>query len=325
MSGRTIPYHLRQNKAVDRYAFIELLAKIDRFSAICNYKYIGFGGHSLEEFKYVHDRFGLEDMTSIESDEEVFKRQEFNLPYSCIKLEQKSSRDFINDYDNDKNAIIWLDYVSPKDLRNQVEEFKSLIQQSGTSDVIKITLNANASSLGEAIGATSTEIQTTRIDRLRDILGDLFPSNEISPNMMNHKEFPKVLSFVLKNVATLALSNRKSIYFQPLTCFSYSDGQQMMTLTGIILDEESSEDFFTKTGLKEWELKNTNWSTPRSINIPDLTIRERLKINQLLPDSTPEQIEKVLGFKFDDKNSLEMIKTYTMFYRQSPYFSKILV
>lgn len=325
MSGRTIPYHLRQNKAVDRYAFVELLAKIDRFSAICDYKYIGFGGHSLEEFKYIHDRFGLKDMTSIESDEEVFKRQEFNLPYSCIKLEKKSSQDFINDYDNDKNAIIWLDYVSPKDLRNQVEEFKSLIQQSGTSDVIKITLNANASSLGEAIGATSNEIQTMRIDKLQDILGDLFPSNEILPNMMNHKNFPKALSFVLRNAANLALSNRKSICFQPLTCFSYSDGQQMMTLTGIILDEESSEEFFTETGLKEWELKNTNWSAPRSINIPDLTIRERLKINQLLPDSTPEQIEEVLGFKFDDKNSLEMIKTYTMFYRQSPYFSKILV
>jgi hypothetical protein len=323
MSGRTIPYHLRQNKAVDRYAFVELLAKIDRFSAIYDYRYIGFGGHSLEEFKYIHDRFGLKDMTSIESDEEVLKRQKFNLPYSCIKLEQKSSGDFINDYENDKNAIIWLDYVSPKDLKHQIEEFKSLIQQSGISDIIKITLNANVSFLGEASGKTSVEIQTTRIDKLRNILGDLFPSNEISPDMMSYKEFPKALSLILKNAATLALSNRRGIFFQPLTCFSYADGQQMMTLTGIILDEESIEDFFTKTSLKEWELKNTNWSTPCSINIPDLTIRERLKINQLLPDSTPEQIEAVLGFKFDE-NSLEMIKIYAIFYRQSPYFSKVL-
>lgn len=58
MSGASIPYHLRPNKAIDRYAFLELLSKVDRYidCDISQYKYVGFGGHSLEDFKYIHSR-----------------------------------------------------------------------------------------------------------------------------------------------------------------------------------------------------------------------------------------------------------------------------
>jgi hypothetical protein len=324
MSGRTIPYHLRQNKAVDRYAFVELLAKIDRFSPISKYDYVGFGGHSLEEFKYIHDRFGLENMISIESDPEVFKRQKFNQPYSCINITNQESRDFINGYDRQNKTIIWLDYVEPSKLRSQVEEFQQIILKLGVLDIVKITLNANPSSyITTSEIASPVEIEKSRIDKLKEMLGeeDLFPSADILGNMMMTKGFPFALTLILKYAANLALTGKKDIYFQPLASFSYADGQQMMTLTGIILEQEKSEEFFDRTELKSWELINVDWSKPFSINIPDLTIREKLYIEQLLPNSTPEEIQEKLGFKFDNK----MLKTYIMFYRQSPYFSRILV
>jgi hypothetical protein len=324
MSGKTIPYHLRQNKAVDRHAFVELLAKIDKFSPIFKYTYIGFGGHSLEEFKYIHDRFGLENMTSIESDEKVFKRQKFNQPYSCIKRVNQESSNFIDDYNREENTIIWLDYVEPSKLRTQVEEFQQVILKLDIFDVIKITLNANPSSYQSAIqGASSNEIQSSRINKLKEMLGEeyLFPSADILDSMMTNPGFPHALTLILKYAANLALAGKKDICFQPLTCFSYADGQQMMTVTGIILENEIIEDFFDKTGLNSWELINKNWSKPLSINIPDLTIRERLCIDQLLPNSTIEEIHEKLGFEFDNK----MLKNYLMFYRQSPYFSRILV
>ena len=329
MSGKIIPYHLRQNKAVDRYAFIELLARIDRFLPILEYRYIGFGGHSLEDFKYIHDRFGLKNMTSIESDEEVFKRQEFNQPSGCIDRINQGSSEFIDDYNREEKTISWLDYVEAAKLRTQVEEFQQVIIKSDIFDIIKITLNANLSEYQAAEESRSDEIQARRIDKLKEMLGeeDLFPSADISPRMMTHKEFPYVLNMTLKHAANLALKGKKDIYFQPLTCFSYQDGQQMMTLTGIILDDEESESFFDKTSLKAWELSKTDWSKPRPIDIPDLTIRERLFIDRLLPNSTPEEIQDKLEFQFDrsEKKSIDMLRTYIMFYRQSPYFSRILV
>jgi hypothetical protein len=120
--------------------------------------------------------------------------------------------------------------------------------KSDIFDIIKITLNANLAEYQAAEVSHSDEIQVKRIDKLKEILGeeDLFPSADISPKMMIHKEFPYVLNMVLKYAANLALKGKKDIYFQPLTFFSYQDGQQMMTLTGIILDNEEVEIFLIK-------------------------------------------------------------------------------
>lgn len=327
MSNTTIPYHLRQNKAVDRYAFIELLAKLDRVSPINKYRYIGFGGHSLEEFKYLHDRFNLSKMTSIESNIHVAQRQKFNQPCSCIDLVNKTSGDFLDTYNREDPTIIWLDYTTPKELKQQVEEFQQVIQKLDEYDIIKITLNTHASSYHKAEDDTNTSHKSIRFDKLKTILGEeeLFPLNDISVEMMTGNQFPYALLLVLKYAANLVL-DRQNICFQPLTCFSYADGQTMMTVTGVILRNSEVDVFLKNTGLIDWELKNTDWSKPRSINIPDFTIRERLYIDRLLPKATASEIQKELGFQFGtDVESLKMLENYIMFYRQSPYFSRVVV
>jgi hypothetical protein len=151
MSGTSIPYHLRSNKAIDRYAFIELLSRIHRFSPMDQYQYIGFGGHSLEDFKYLHSQFGIDSMISLEQDNETFKRQNFNLPYNCIKCQQTTSSDFISRFSREKPTIIWLDYVKPNELRSQIEEFQSIISKLEALDILKITLNANPSAYLEDV------------------------------------------------------------------------------------------------------------------------------------------------------------------------------
>lgn len=328
MSGASIPYHLRQNKAIDRYAFIELLSKIDKFCNICEYSYIGFGGHSLEDFKYIHSYFGISKMISIEEDEEVYKRQQFNQPHNCIDCYLKTSSDFINDFQRTDETIIWLDYTKPSDLRNQIEEFQIIINKLLPCDVIKITLNAHAASYLQAQpGAKSDEIQKSRLEELRRRLGDIFPYAEVTTDMMTQKRFPEALCLVLRFAANLANQGRPDVYFQPITSFSYSDGQEMLTVTGIILEQEQESNFFEKTNIKQWGLSNTNWGTPQKINVPNLTVKERLFIDALLPNSDADVIQDKLGFLFDknNKNSLEMLNTYVLFYRQSPFFSRILI
>ncbi|MBN3883276.1 MAG: hypothetical protein HWQ44_09885 [Nostoc sp. JL34] len=328
MSGTSIPYHLRQNKAIDRYAFMELLSKVDKFCDISEYSYIGFGGHSLEDFKYVHSYFRISNMISIEEDEEVYKRQKFNQPHNCIDCLLKPSSDFINDFQRTNGTIIWLDYTKPSGLRNQIEEFQAIINKLLPSDIIKITLNAHAASyLPAQSGARSDEIQKLRLEELRRRLGDIFPSAEVTTDMMTQKRFPEVLCLVLKFAANLATQGRYDVYFQPISSFSYSDGQEILTVTGIILEKEQEISFFDKTNIKQWKLSNTNWGNPQRIDVPNLTVKERLYIDALLPNSEAEAIQENLGFLFDknDKLSLEMLKTYVMFYRQSPFFSRILI
>jgi len=328
MSGETIPYQLRQNKAIDRYAFIELLSKIDKYQDVSQYKYIGFGGHSLEDFKSIHTRFNIQNMTSIELDEEVYKRQKFNQPHNCIDCVLISSGEFIEtfDFNGEKQIIIWLDYTKPSQLRNQIEELQATLDRLRPFDIVKITLNANAASyVPRKEGENPEEIQKKRFEDLRDKLGDLFPLGNVNSTMMTAKMFPTVLNLIIEYSANLAMRGQNGVCFQPLTSFSYSDGQTMLTVTGIVLDESLIDEFFIKTNIKEWSLSNTDWKEPRRIDIPNLTLKERLHIDALLPNSDVKFIQDNLGFMFDKKEkiSLEMIETYMTFYRQSPYFSKI--
>jgi hypothetical protein len=328
MSGTSIPYHLRQNKAIDRYAFLELLSKIDRYCPISEYQYIGFGGYSLEDFKYIHSRFDICDMLSIEKDENVYQRQSFNNPHSCINCHHKSSEDFISEFQKTKPTIIWLDYVKPSELRTQIEEFQNTLNKLSDYDIIKLTVNSHASSyVSSQQGINPSELQELRINKLKEMLGELFPSADVKAEMMTEKRFAEGLYLIIKYSARLAVRGKVDLYFQPLTAFSYADGQQMLTVTGILLNTNKTEDFFEKTKLKQWQLSSIDVEKPHRINVPDLTIKERLTIDSLLPNANPEEIQNQLGFLFDKKEkiSLEMLHTYIFFYRQSPYFSRIVI
>ena len=68
MSGERVPYHLRPNKFVERALFVELLSHINAVHPIADYVYVGFGGPYLEDFKILHQHFGIKNMLSLEQE-----------------------------------------------------------------------------------------------------------------------------------------------------------------------------------------------------------------------------------------------------------------
>jgi len=153
-SGSTIPYHLRQNKAVERVLFEEQLKLVSTWlesleaTPIEKYRYIGFGGPFLEDFKSIHRNLKIEDMTSIEYDENTLKRQEFNKPISCINLldEPMNSSEFISEDQFLKESILWLDYVNV-DYISQLNDIKNAVEKMSEFDILKVTFNSNVANL----------------------------------------------------------------------------------------------------------------------------------------------------------------------------------
>lgn len=326
MSGTTIPYQLRQNKIIDRHAFIQLLLRINRIISLSEYTYVGFGGHSLEDFKYVHNQLELKEMISIEENENVYKRQEFNKPLKCIELFQGDSKDFLNArLGLVSKLIIWLDYTTPNKLASQLAEFQDCLNDRGHGDIVKITLNANPANIEVA---EKKQLHEYRFEEFKVRLGDLFPAGQSDPKMMTTRNYPQLLIEVLKYCSNQILGGSKGArIFQPLTAFTYADGQQMLTLTGILLDREEKEDFLKRSEIESWDLSNTDWENPRKINIPDFTLRERLYVDALLPGTSVSEIHEKLNFYFDakEKVSEEMLENYILFYRKSPVFSRIVL
>lgn len=321
----SIPYHLRQNKAIERNLFLDLLTRIGRYRNISDYKYIGFGGPFLEDFKHLHSALRMTDMLSIESDENVFMRQKFNKPVSCIELRNLSSSQLLEDYDfeHEKNLVVWFDYASTK-ITEQLAEVHQLVQKLGHGDIFKITVNANAANLGP--GPNQRELLTHRVNEAIRRLADYAPPRITTEDIKN-KSYPGLLLQAIDNAARQALAGDPNLVLQPLTAFTYSDGQQMLTFTAILLHESEKADFFNATRLKHWHFFNGNDRTPRTISVPAFSMKERVHIEGMLPKATPKQIRKKMKYfigEGEEEAQVEM-KNFKNFYRLFPWYSRIVI
>ncbi|WP_270166950.1 O-methyltransferase [Paenibacillus sp. SYP-B4298] len=328
MSGGNVPYHLRSNKYADRSIFMELLSKVNSVHNISNFRYAGFGGPYLEEFKQVHSLFSLNDLTSIEYNEEVKKRQEFNKPIGCMKIESMTSGEFIESYVEGKNSIIWLDYAEPGMLREQITEYETLLSKLVEHDVIKITLNANPACLFD--DRQLKEGQNLFSERLKSLeyhFGDHLPP-DVKPDMMTRNPLAKIMFQALKHITDQAFPPVTSTTFKVLTSFAYSDSiHQMLTFTGIILKRDSVEEFVNNSGISQWEYYIADQDSPMIIELPELSIKERLAIDAMLPCDEANIIQQSLNFLLADNinKSRKKIESYMKYYRHYPQFFRVNV
>lgn len=330
MSGSAIAYHLRQNKAIERNLFIELLRRIGFVKNISDYQYIGFGGPFLEDYRLLHNALRISDMHSIERDENTHLRQKFNRPVNFIKLHHCDSTTFFrNVLNTEKPSVVWLDYTAPSELGAQIAEFIDVALRLSEFDILKITLNANPSALGHQ-HLSNQEMLNARLKELEARVGVYFPPS-LKASHIAKKRYASALQECIRFAAN-SLSNRaEQLTFRPMSTFQYSDGgHQMLTVTGIILrpDNVAYRTFLDGTRLRHWEFSNLDWDPPVEISVPNMSLKERLLIEEALPlpkrtRKPAQRLQKKLGFWPCDESEPQKLENYAKFYRAFPYFSKV--
>jgi hypothetical protein len=327
-TGGSIPYHLRQHKAVERNLFIELLRKLNNYINISDYVYIGFGGPFLEDFKQLHTALKINDMVSLEVDHNVHARQKFNMPISCVDIgtEPESSGQFITRYDFDRPSLIWLDYAMPNQLNEQLNEVANLVSKLKSKDIFKITLNATPETLGK--NPSSPDPRSFRLQRIQDILTEDFCPINLTIDDVTFKRYPSLLLKALYRAVNMGLVGRKDIQIQPISTFIYKDGQQMLTFTGVVLPNGDAEkdDFLERSRIALWPFYSGNWDEIKNISIPTMSLRERMFIEEKLPSATEDQITDSLGFFIGDNitEAKANLKNFIEYYKVVPWYSKVL-
>lgn len=324
--GGTIPYNLRQNKAIERSLFVDLLSRIGRCRNISRYTYIGFGGPFMEDFKLLHSELRIHKMISLEIDKNVLARQKFNVPLACIELSDKGSSDFLIGHEFTGSNIVWFDYAIPKDLPKQLAEVESLVSKLSAGDIIKITLNANPATLGDPPAGSGQDLLTFRAAVALKRLANYGPAI-IDSDKVSSKAYPTLLLRALESAMKNGLSGAVNLVLQPLTAFIYADGQQMLTATAIVLKNGHRKDFVLRSRLYAWDYNCLDWKKPISISIPDLSMKERLQIESLLPGATPKEIEKELGYFIGGKkkDAAGLMENFVKYYRLSPSYSRVTI
>lgn len=322
MSGTSIPYHLRHNKAIDRNLFLDLLSRVGRFRNISDYRYIGFGGPFLEDFKGIHASLRLTKMLSIESDENVEKRQIFNKPLSCVDIRRQTSAEFVAEFDFYEDCIVWLDYTEPSKVGEQLGELEALVAKLQSGSVFKITMNAAAAALGNA--PADRDLQNYRAEKAATLLGDYGPA-VISTEQVTSKYFPKLLLSAIEAAAKRGVAGRNGYVVLPLTCFSYSDGQTMLAVTGVVLRKSEEPNFIRDTRLRHWEFTAKDWEDLREISVPAMSVKERIHVESLLPSADSKEIGDSMGFHFSSSSeeSARLLANFSRYYRMYPWYSKV--
>lgn len=327
-AGSSLPYRLRPNKAVDRELFLSLLMRLAPKLTLENYHYVGLGGSFLEDFRLIHGRLGISQMTCIEAELEVHKRQLFNRPISSIECVHLTLEDYLDSHDFDSPAIIWFDYTEPKWVTSQIERFAQTIGTVPIGSVLRITLNANPASLGkpdpkelsvEVNGeassdrATKPTIHEWRLARFRERLGNLFPSGLTAQGMSFKTYGPSLLLALKLAVEKEALSFRDRQIVWALGTH-YADGQAMVTAALVICpaDDKSIEDV-----IQRWEFYSTP-DEPHRLDLPALSTLERLTMESI------EDAQAKMGFLLPRSDMGEdPFKVFKKFYRIYPHFSRV--
>jgi hypothetical protein len=326
-SGHTIPYHLRQNKAIDRNLFVDLLSRVGRFRNISEYRYIGFGGPFLEDFKVLHGALRISKMISLDGDGEVVKRQEFNQPISCVELIPELSGDFLRHHEFLDPSVVWFDYTMPKSLGLQLAEIELLTRKSNPGDIIRVTLNASPEALGKPDSAADTDLKEYRLSVAQDRMAEYCPANA-SEDDVSAAKYPNLLLKCVESALKKGMDTKRTSVIEPLSAFVYADGQQMLTVTAIVLQKIDLDPFYQATRLKSWAYRCIDWSPPRSISVPQLSAKERMFIEGLLPgESDPAAISSKLGYMIGDnpKEAEQLLSNFLQYYRLFPWYSRVVL
>lgn len=247
-----INYSLRPQKAMERRMMCDLLKVLNPTFDLSQYNYIGMGAKYFTDFILFHRELGIKKMKSIEADVEHQKKYDFNIPLKCIDMYYGFVKDYIDSYeDNGEPFFFWLDYDYGID-QSIMDDCNKLINKLKPGDIFFVSFNSMIANRRKADSFPDyCKSLTKRFEKIRTGLGVYAPTYEVLPKvLMDNLKRDGVFVDVLKNMIDSQLSTRnggnkngegKKLSFFQMAFFSYSDGADMVTWGGMVVDEEKEE------------------------------------------------------------------------------------
>lgn len=312
----TINFSLRPNKAVERKLIFEFLVRVSGAFSLRSHRYIGLGSIWFVDFVMAHKILGISDMISIEEDQWLAGRAEFNRPYSCVRVIEGHASHVLPTLPlNEKPALCWMDYVGSIE-KSVLDDLSLLCGQLMAGSVVLITLNAHKDNLPkqDADGHDFADTEAA----LRFVAGDAVPS-PLPTGAMQASKYPVLLATMLFAHAKRAIRKAgRSETILPFANIRYKDAAPMLTVGFVIVDERLREGL---TPLVDQAGLGTE-NAQLDVGVPQLTMKEKAVLDVLMPrPDVPSSAEvERLGFKLKPSH----ISAYHHFYKYYPIFGELV-
>ena len=308
-SYREINYRTRPAKSIERKMLCDALLRLSFFEPVENYRYIGFGSTTFADFILFHKILGVKDMVSIEKRKMDKARFEFNNPFDCIRIEYGDSNEVLPSLTWDLKTILWLDYDGT--LTDAVlEDIACASMNLVSGSTLIVTVNAKP----DSPSSTEEDVQDYRLEQFRKRVGNEKVPASVKGKNLEGDEMATTCGKVILNEIEQTLRNRNGLFsdehkvkYNPLFNFLYRDGAQMLTVGGIFYEAHD------KAKLQQCEFENLEFvksdETFYKIEVPNLTHRERLYLDKILPHGSNDD-GKQIGLTDKDINNYKRLYRY---------------
>ena len=309
-----VNYLLRPSKQVERKLLVELLHQLSTAVAgydVRKYTYLGFGSVYYTDFVLFHKHLYIDKMICVEGSG-IRKRMEFNRPFDFIKLHMSRFSDLLPQLARDRRYFMWLDYdtgITDEHLR----DVAGAIQMLRPGSVFLVTVDAEPR-IPEDLedpALSKDELEQGAVERLYEQCGSLYP-RKLKRRHFTPGALPQVLATIIRNQIRAATRNRGDVEFAQLVNFRYKDGAQMVSLGGVVDSPTRVSELRKSSVMRLWFVNDTK--EPRGISVPQLTVREKLWLDQHLEETEPE-------FELEE----EMLKNFHQYRRYYPSYHEALL
>jgi hypothetical protein len=312
-----VNYAIRPNKTIERRIVFSSLVELSKATGIDleTFRFVGLGSLWFIDFLMAHRQLGISSMISLEQSELGYKRAKFNCPLSCVTIKHGETTALIPELDfQSHKSIVWLDYDTSID-GPVLKDIEMLGSICAPDSIVIVTINAKKNQL-PSHDADNNEI--SHVESLRNIAGDSAPAS-LENKDFQPKNYPSLLCTIIENKINGAVlrSGRKET-FKKLFNLVYKDGTPMVTFGGVLASPEvtSSIDGVITSG--KWEgISN------KTIEIPPLTLKEKMAIDRALPSNTNITEDQIKGMGFQLRQA--QIDSYQRYYLHYPMFGEFLI
>lgn len=320
-SFEKVNYLLRPTKQVERKLLVEALQQLAKGGYyIQDYTYLGLGSVYYADFILFHKYLRIERMICVEQ-ESIPKRMEFNKPYAFINLKMGAVVDVIPTLDRSSHYFAWLDYDAPLE-QEQLDAIRSCMHVLSPGSIFLVTVPADPRQLASLVLDTEDKPSTgvardeMVLARLEELIGSHL-GRTVTLRDITRRQLPITYALAIRNYIDACLASRASTRFFQLFNFVYADGVQMLSLGGVI-EEDQNVDRIQESGVLELDFI-TQAENPIAISVPPLTVREKIWLEKHVVKNPSPPDEP--AFELDK----ELVSAFARYYRHYPTYYETLV
>ena len=324
-SFRNINYAIRPAKAVERKMMVEGFRRLELAWPLSTYRYVGMGSVYFADFQLFHQALGINDMISIEREEQYKPRFEFNKPFGCVHIEYGESSKILDALTWDKKSLVWLDYDGKLEA-SVISDLQSMVHKVISGSIVVVSVNVEPDRPPQEM--KMDDFDEWRLAEFETRVGEKFLPPGLHGSQLRGKAFGNVCWRILNTAVAEQLVKRNgrpdirpdTMFSKQIFHFRYSDGAPMLTV-GWLFYRQEDEALMARCAMNGSFFRDAD--SPLQIEAPKLTPKEIRHLNSCLPDGLPVEKEKIVDLFKTTGITESDINKFAALYRYYPQYGEV--